>query len=136
MRQFITMFSNQLFRLSTFLGATIAANALLSPVAPQTAQADPFYRIMNGRYYYAGESSPGYGYNGYGYNPYSYSGGSYFAAPGYVSPSYQSNGFDGGVGNGVSYNGLFSNGGSRFYGRPVRPAYTPYGFGAYGPYGN
>jgi hypothetical protein len=126
---------NRNFRLSTLAGALVAAALLasLAPVALREANAGPLYRAFNGGYYYSGGYAPGYGgYSAYGSGPYGY------ATPrGYVYPSFRSyqlgNGFD----TDATYNGIIdhNSSGSRFYGQPYRPAYNPYGYGAYGSYG-
>jgi hypothetical protein len=134
-------------RLSTLAGAMVAAVLLtsLAPVSPPEANAGPLY-LPNGGLYYGGGYAPGYGgYSTYGYGPYGYSGysgygyspygnGGYVYAPReYVEPSHRSDGF----GTGATYNGIIdhSYSGSRFFTGTYPPAYNPYGYGGYGPYG-
>jgi hypothetical protein len=123
------------FRLLTLADALVAAVWLtsLAPVAQREANAGPLYRAFNGGYYYSGGYAPDYGgYSGYGYGPYGYD-----TARGYVYPSYRSYQLGNGFETDATYNGIIDHnqGGSRFYGQPYRPAYNPYGYGGYGPYG-
>lgn len=118
----------RILRLSTLAGAMAAAALLttLAPVAQREANAGP--------YYYGGGYAPRYGgYSGYGYGPYGNLGYTYVAPRAYVYPS---------VGYGYvypsqTYNGLFgvNYGNSGYYPQAYRPAYNPYGYGGYGPYG-
>jgi hypothetical protein len=141
-------------RFSTLAGAMVAAVLLtsLAPVSQREANAGPLYLAPNGGPYYGGGYASAYGgystygygpygysrYSGYGYSsPYGYGGYTYVAPRAYVYPTYRSYGIGNGFGTGGTYRGMFDNGysGSRFYGQPYRPAYNPYGYGGYGPYG-
>jgi hypothetical protein len=135
----------RILRLSALAGAFVAA-ALLTPVAQREANAGPLFRALTGGgYYYNGGYAPGYGgYSGYGYGPYGYGGNVGYGynspygyandAPGpYVAPSYRSYGIGNGFGTGGTYNGAYNQTYSHSLFFPDRPAYSPYGYGVYGP---
>jgi len=137
----------RILSLSTLAGSIVVA-AMLAPVSQREANAGPLFRALTGGgYYYNGGYAPGYGgYSGYGYGPYGYGGYSSYGynspygyanvAPGrYVSPSYRSYGLGNGFGTGGTYNGVVNQSYSRSLFFPDHPPYTPYGYGAYSPYG-
>jgi hypothetical protein len=132
-------------RLSTLASAMVAAVWLtsLAPVSQREANAGPLYLAPNGGLYYGGGYAGYGGYSGYGYTPYGYgyspygNGGYTYAPREYVEPSYRSYGIGNGFGTGGTYNGIIdhSYSGSRFFTGTYAPAYNPYGYGGYGPYG-
>jgi hypothetical protein len=133
-------FMKHFLRLATIAGATVAATLLPSPVSPGVAHAGHLNRHMNGGFYYDGGFAPRHrGYSGYGFSQYGNGGYTYYAPRAYTYPTYRTHGFgfDNGIGIGATFNGVIDRGnfGSRYYGRPYRPAYSPYGYGGYGPYG-
>lgn len=128
----------------TFAAAMVAAAWLPSPVSRSDANAGPYYGTFNSGYYSRGGYAPGYGgyggHSGYGYSPYGNGGYTYVAPRVYAYPSYRSYrsyNYSPGIGTAGTYGGMIEQryGGSRMYGQPYRPAYTPYGYGGYGPYG-
>jgi hypothetical protein len=137
----------RILRLSMLAGAIVAA-VMLASVAQREASAGPLFRALTGGgYYYNGGYVGGYGaYSTYGYGPYVYGGnpgygysspyGYAYAAPrAYVYPTYRSYGIGNGFGTGGTYNGVVNQTYSRSLFFPDHPPYTPYGYGAYSPYG-
>ena len=135
----------RILRLSTLTNVIVAASLLasLTSPTPSVAQADPVIRTLNGGYYYGSPYGPGYApYSAYGYAaPYGYSSAYGYASPapgGYVvTPSYRAYGFGNGFGTGATYTGVINRGyyTPPVYAQPIRPVYSPYGNGGYGPYG-
>jgi hypothetical protein len=119
--------------------------ASLSPVSPQAAKAQPPERLRDRGYTYG--TTDGYYYGGgygppVGYSPYGYTSTYGYADPGPggpVAPSYRAYGLGNGFGTGGTYRGVYradyNYGVSHYYGLPSRLAYSPYGYGGYGPYG-
>ncbi len=116
------------FKSLTLAGPLVATALLasLAPVGQREANAGQLYRAFNGGYYYTWD--PGYAYGAYGY----------VAPGGYVYPSFRSYQLGNGFETDATYNGIIdhNSNSSRFYGQSYSPAYNPYGYGAYGPYGN